>query len=340
MTKCECKCGGEAKPGRRFIAGHNRRGKIGWNKGLTKETDKRVKKNSENISKTLKGRTKENYDYLQKFSEDMKGDGNPMKRPEVVANVIGDKNPAKRPEVREKISETLIALWNNPEYRELHSGKNHPKYGKTKETDEGIRRHSELIKGRTKETDKSIKRQAEKLMGRTKENNESVRKGAEKKRGRTKEKDESVRRQSEKMRGRTKENHEGVRRQAEIIRLLWQDPKYIEKMTEARIKGQQIKPNRPERQIETLLNQLLPNEYKINVKGEVMTLGRKIPDFVNVNGQKKVIEFNGDYWHTEEETEKRVKLFKSLGYETLVIWEHELEDMKLVVDKILEFNGC
>jgi len=43
---CECGCKGISKPGNRFIHGHGGRGKQGWSKGLTKETDKRVANNS------------------------------------------------------------------------------------------------------------------------------------------------------------------------------------------------------------------------------------------------------------------------------------------------------
>lgn len=43
----------------------------------------------------------------QGHQEALKGDDNPMKRSEIVANFTGEDNPAKRPEVREKISEAL-----------------------------------------------------------------------------------------------------------------------------------------------------------------------------------------------------------------------------------------
>ena len=360
MTKCGCGCGGEASPGSRFIRGHNLRvnnpmknpeiakklkGRKSWNKGLTKETDERVKRNGKNISKALIGRTKENYEYIQKQAEAMKGDNNPMKHPEVVAKVKGDNAPSKRPEVRKKISETLIALWNNLEYRELHTGKNHPKYGKTKETDEGIRKHSEKMTGRTKETHEGNRKQADALRGRTKENNESVRRGAKKKRGRTKEEYEYLKRHSEIMTGRTKENHEGKRRGAETLKQLWQNSDFAKMI----LKAQQVKPNKPEKLIYSILQNILPNEYAINVKGHIVIDG-KIPDFVNINGKKKLIEFNGCYFHHcsmcfpdsgvdgLKETEKRIKLFKKYGYETLVIWEHELEDIDLLIYRILEFD--
>lgn len=108
------------------------------------------------------------------------------------------------------------------------------------------------------------------------------------------------------------------------------------------------KPNKPEKLLNKLLQRLLPKEYKINIKGNIMILGRKVPDFVNINGQKKIIEMYGDYWHSDkfikkhgcyENTEKgRIKYFKKLGWETLIIWEHELKDLDKVKNRILEFN--
>lgn len=39
---CSCNCGKLAKPGNKFIYGHQRRGIPGWSKGKTKETDQRL----------------------------------------------------------------------------------------------------------------------------------------------------------------------------------------------------------------------------------------------------------------------------------------------------------
>lgn len=83
---------------------------------------------------------------------------------------------------------------------------------------------------------------------------------------------------------------------------------------------------------------MVPKEYQINVKAEVMTLGGKVPDFVNVNGQKKIIELFGDYWHEPEEEQERIDLFAKYGYQTLVIWDYELKDVNKLKEKILEFH--
>jgi G:T-mismatch repair DNA endonuclease (very short patch repair protein) len=130
---------------------------------------------------------------------------------------------------------------------------------------------------------------------------------------------------------------------------LWGNKKFREKMLLAQRNGMKITPNKPERKLNELLTNLFPNEYKINVKGEVMILGGKIPDFINVNGQKKVIEMFGDWFHSKEwikkhgcyeDTEKgRIKHFKKLGWDTLIVWEHELKDIDKLKEKINIFNN-
>ena len=128
----------------------------------------------------------------------------------------------------------------------------------------------------------------------------------------------------------------------------WQDENYREKVIMNTLKSSHIKPNKPEKLLNRLLNKLVPNEYKINVKGQVMILGSKIPDFINVNGQKKIIEMFGDYWHSDEFIKRRgcyedtevgrIKYFRKLGWKTLIIWEHELKDLSKVKERILKFN--
>lgn len=44
--------------------------------------------------------------------------------------------------------------------------------------------------------------------------------------------------------------------------------------------------------------------------------------------------------HRRTLEQDRTKLFRSAGYETLVIWEHELENLDIVKNKIQEFLAC
>lgn len=114
----------------------------------------------------------------------------------------------------------------------------------------------------------------------------------------------------------------------------WKDPKFVKKQMRAR----GVKPNKTELNLNKFLHRILPNEYKFVGDGEFILAG-KCPDFVNVNGQKKIIELYGNYWHKGETGQKRITLFRQYGYETLIIWENELEDEIALKEKILNFNG-
>lgn len=124
----------------------------------------------------------------------------------------------------------------------------------------------------------------------------------------------------------------------------WQDPEYRDKVVRNTLSALSIHPNKPETIVLNILNQIAPSNWEFTGDGKVV-LGGKSPDFYNVNGQKKIIEVFGDYWHGErarcyEETEEgRIAHFKIYGHDTLVIWEHELEDGELVKEKIARFVG-
>jgi len=64
------------------------------------------------------------------------------------------------------------------------------------------------------------------------------------------------------------------------------------------------------------------------------------PDFVNINGQKKIIELFGDYWHrnTQIKDKKRIKTYNKYGYKVLIVWEHELENINKLKIKLQKFN--
>lgn len=79
--------------------------------------------------------------------------------------------------------------------------------------------------------------------------------------------------------------------------------------------------------------------------GQVM-IGRKIPDFINTNHKKQLIEIFSRYWHSLEKTGRteyeeeqyRINIFKEFGYSTLIIWEDELDNEELLVGKIQKFT--
>ena len=122
----------------------------------------------------------------------------------------------------------------------------------------------------------------------------------------------------------------------------WQNEKYREKVIKAVSKGLEIKPNKPEKILNELLNEVLPNEYKY-VGNFKFWIERFNPDFINCNGQKKIIEMNGDYWHNLKDMKKKdkqkIKAYEKYGYKTLIVWEHELKNLGKVKNRILAFNN-
>ena len=92
------------------------------------------------------------------------------------------------------------------------------------------------------------------------------------------------------------DKHIKRRTRSERSKITWQDPKYKEKTIKAQIKASHTKPNKKEQFIDSILQSNFPNEWKLNINGETILNG-KVPDWINCNGQKKVILFNGNYWH-------------------------------------------
>lgn len=119
---------------------------------------------------------------------------------------------------------------------------------------------------------------------------------------------------------------------SKIAKIRYLDPAYVKKMA----KAWNIKPNKPETIILNLLNDLYPGEWKYT--GDFsFTINGKCPDFVNCNGQKKIIELFGDYWHRGDNPQDRIDVFSPFGYQTLVIWESELKHINSVIKRIQKF---
>lgn len=123
------------------------------------------------------------------------------------------------------------------------------------------------------------------------------------------------------------------------MRRKWQDPEYI--LTQLRLRG--ARPNKIEKRVEAILNRQFP-QFKYNGDGRLgVVLARLVPDFVNVNGQKEIIEVFGKHWHNRPEmrwhqTELgRIMAYNSVGFRCLVIWEHELKNEETVIAKIKQF---
>lgn len=139
------------------------------------------------------------------------------------------------------------------------------------------------------------------------------------------------------------ENFDERQRQSLLSKQLWQNPEYIKKV----LKGIGRKPTKPELILNSILTKHFP-EFKYNGDYSlgIMVAGL-IPDFVNVNGKKEIIEVFGDYHHSPEfvgdkwqRTELgKIMLYNSVGWRCLVIWEHNIKSLTEgeLVDRIQSF---
>ena len=133
---CECGCGTEIKSDRRFVNHHNRN--IAWNKGLTKETDRRVA----DYSKSLEGRTISK-EVAEKIRKKLKGTGKPKSPSQPCGCGCGMMTKPGRqyinfhftkdglpitPESVGRMRNSIVRLWQDLEYREKHLGENNPNW--------------------------------------------------------------------------------------------------------------------------------------------------------------------------------------------------------------------
>lgn len=138
-------------------------------------------------------------------------------------------------------------------------------------------------------------------------------------------------------------------RQSQLGRHQHLSPEHKERLRKARTTPEAIKKwseglrskTKPEKHIDRLLGSLYPNEFKYNGRYECgITIDGLIPDFVNVNGKKQVIEVFGRYWHPDaNEVQEKQERYAKYGYPSLIIWDYELKDEKAVIQKIVEFVG-
>lgn len=103
-------------------------------------------------------------------------------------------------------------------------------------------------------------------------------------------------------------------------------------------KSHSILPNKLELKVETLLSKLFGSDYKY--VGDFDTfIGGKCPDFINVNGQKKIIEVFGDYWHDGDDPNDRISHFAKYGFKTLVLWESDIHNSPTFVkEQLMSFH--
>jgi len=125
------------------------------------------------------------------------------------------------------------------------------------------------------------------------------------------------------------------RKQSKTMKAKFKDPKFCERF----FRNRGVLPNKLELKVQDLLNNLFPNEYKYVGNFDTF-IGGKCPDFINVNGQKKLIEVFGDYYHEDKDSQKRIDHFAKYGFKTSVIWESDIEEnIGLVSKELISFHS-
>lgn len=246
-------------------------------------------------------------------------------------------------------SQAAKVKWLNPEYRkhmsEVHKwqkGENHPFFGKrhsaesnkkNSEAHKGLqvgknhpmfgRKHSEKTRKQMSESHKGIplSEKHRTNLGIASKRAWAAKTGAERERWKTNisigEKGKFV-------------SEETNQKNSEAKKRAWQDPAYARKCLVF------TSPNKAELKLMKILNSMYPNEWKFVGDGQMVIAG-KCPDFINVNGQKKIIELYGERWHQNDNPQERIATFKPFGYETLIIWARELQGLKKLKIKLEEF---
>jgi hypothetical protein len=214
-------------------------------------------------------------------------------------------------QISEKLTGRLVSKQHKINMRLAHLGKPTWNKGLTKETDERVRLNSEAIKGHTSWS-----------------------------KGKTKDTDERLKQTEERRKHTSLASKEN-----------WKNPEIRDKRIRAIFSANHKSPNKKELFLDVIIQETIPNSYCYTGDGKkLVVINGRVPDWTNTNGQKKVINFNGLYWHlwkkqktdsnlTKEQVENAEKLpYNTFGYGVLFIWEDELNDLNNLKNKLIDFD--
>jgi len=133
--------------------------------------------------------------------------------------------------------------------------------------------------------------------------------------------------------------------QKKLAKERWQDQAYVSKL----MKALNASPNQVEGRIIRICEEH-NLEFKYNGDFSLgVVLNGLIPDMVNVNGKKQVIEILGDYFHSPEmigdrkkgSAEGKIEVYSELGFKCLILWESEIKSMSdnQIFEKIRTFSS-
>ena len=133
------------------------------------------------------------------------------------------------------------------------------------------------------------------------------------------------------------EKTEFLKYRGSCIKQSWADSVRKKQWIQAMWEGRTRRPTKPEQGvIDVITEYSLPYKY-VGTGG--FLLDGKNPDFMNVNGEKKLIEVFGEYWHKGEEEQLRKDLFSRYGFKTLILWSKDImaKSSDEIADLIIAF---
>jgi len=118
---------------------------------------------------------------------------------------------------------------------------------------------------------------------------------------------------------------------------------HVAALHQSRHKRKVVLPTKPERKLIQIIEDF--NLLYRYVGDSSFCIGPMNPDFISLNGTKKVIEVFGDYWHREgckwkaSEFGRKARM-SQFGYDCLVIWESELHSQsdEEIANRIKDFD--
>lgn len=108
----------------------------------------------------------------------------------------------------------------------------------------------------------------------------------------------------------------------------WENPEYAKKVLGLRGKSNE------EKHLYFWLEEKWPGYWKY-VGDAKYRIGRKFPDFINLDN-RKIIELWGDYYHKGQNPQNRIDYFRLYGFDCVIIWASEMHKNKSKVLDMIE----
>jgi len=113
-----------------------------------------------------------------------------------------------------------------------------------------------------------------------------------------------------------------------IWKNLWSQKEFKEKRIHAILKGLFKRPTNLEKDaIKFFSKYNLPYKY---VGDGSLIIGGKNPDFVNINGEKKLVEIGNVFHHKGDYIEKRKEHFAKYGWQTYILIGDKFNEEKML----------